>query len=57
MQVLSWLFEFRHAQRQEHAVPLLSDLKSWLDDQVFLPKSDIGKAASYTLSQWDALNR
>lgn len=49
--------EFRHAQRQEHAVPLLSELKSWLDDQEFLPKSDIGKAATYTLNQWDALNR
>ena len=49
--------EFRHAQRQEHALPLLSKLKSWLDDQEFLPKSDIGKAATYTLNQWHALNR
>ena len=49
--------EFRHAQRQEHAVPLLLELKSWLDGQEFLPKSDIGKAATYTLNQWDALNR
>jgi hypothetical protein len=49
--------EFRHAQRQEHAAPLLSDLKSWLDDQDFLSKSDIGKAATYTRNQWAALNR
>lgn len=49
--------EFLHAQRQEHAVPLLLDLKSWLDDQDFLPKSDIGKAATYTRNQWAALNR
>ena len=49
--------EFRQAQRAEHAAPILNDLKSWLDDQDFLPKSDIGKAATYTRNQWDALNR
>lgn len=48
---------FRQAQRTEHAAPILSDLKSWLDEQEFLPKSDMGKAATYTLNQWDALNR
>lgn len=49
--------DFRLAQRQEHAAPLLRDLKAWLDDQKFLPKSVIGQAATYTLNQWDALNR
>ena len=45
------------SQRIEHAVPLLAELKQWLDEQEFLPKSLIGKAATYTRNQWDALNR
>ena len=49
--------DFRLAQRTEHAAPLLNDLKTWLDKEVFLPKSLIGKAATYTLNQWIALNR
>lgn len=43
--------------RAEHAVPLLAEFKQWLDNEVFLPKSLIGKAATYTRNQWDALNR
>ena len=49
----------RQSLRMEHAVPLLTDLKEWLDterDNV-LPKSVIGKAFTYTLNQWAALNR
>ena len=48
---------FRQLQRSEHSVPLLRELKSWLDDEEFLPKSVIGKAATYTCNQWAALNR
>ena len=48
---------FRLDQRRQHAAPLLKDLKTWLDDQEFLPKELTGKAATYTLNQWDALNR
>ena len=48
---------WHHAQRAEHAVPLLTELKQWLDKEHFLPKSLIGKAATYTRNQWDALNR
>jgi hypothetical protein len=47
----------RRLQRDEHSRPLLNDLKSWLDAEVFLPKSLSGKAATYTLKQWAALNR
>jgi hypothetical protein len=47
----------RQAARMEHAAPLLTDLHAWLDDQEFLPKSQIGKAATYTRNQWAALNR
>ena len=47
----------RQSLRTEHAAGLLADLKLWLDEQHFLPKSLIGKAATYTLNQWTALNR
>jgi transposase len=47
----------RQAARQEHAVPLLAELGSWLQEQTFLPKSLIGQAATYTRNQWQALNR
>ena len=49
--------EERQAARIEHAAPLLTDLHAWLDEQEFLPKSQIGKAATYTRNQWMALNR
>ena len=47
----------RQSLREEHSRPLLNDLKTLLDAEVFLPKSFSGKAATYTLNQWDALNR
>ena len=47
----------RQQLRVEHAAPVLADLKQWLDDQEFLQKSLIGKAATYTRNQWEALNR
>ena len=49
--------EFRQAKRAEHAVPLLTQLEKWLEQEKFLPKSKIGKAATYTRNQWVALNR
>lgn len=47
----------RQTKRQEHAAPLLTELGKWLDDESFLPKSLIGKAATYTRNQWQALNQ
>ena len=47
----------RQAARMQMGRPLLDDLKTWLDEEVFLPKSLTGKAATYTLNQWEALNR
>jgi transposase len=38
-------------------VPLLAELGQWLQQETFLPKSLIGKAATYTRNQWTALNR
>lgn len=49
--------QFRRAKRAEHAVPLLAQLGQWLEQEKFLPKSKIGKAATYTRNQWAALNR
>lgn len=45
--------------RQEEAKPVLEEIKSALDeyrDQV-LPKNPMGKAITYALNQWEALNR
>jgi transposase len=47
----------RLSAREQVARPLLNDLKLWLDAETFLPKSLSGKAATYTLNQWNALNR
>lgn len=49
------------AGRQEHAVPILAEFKSWLDheceDKRILPKSPIRAAFTYTCNQWEALCR
>lgn len=49
----------RAAYRQQHAVPLLTAFREWLDREVdvVLPKSPMGHAMAYTLSNWDALLR
>ena len=49
----------RLALRQQEAVPLLAKFKTWLDETEpnVLPKSHLGKAVRYTLSQWDKLYR
>ena len=47
----------RQQQRAEHSAPLLAEFEHWLDEQQFLPKSQIGKAATYTRNQWTALTR
>lgn len=45
--------------RQQHSVPILNALKTWLDDIApkISPDSKLGEAISYTLNQWDYLNR
>ncbi len=49
------------AGRQEHALPILTEFKSWLDSERdnkrILPKSPIRAAFTYTLNQWQALCR
>jgi len=45
--------------RQKQAKPILAEIKAVLDEykNQVLPKSPIGKAITYSLNQWDALNR
>lgn len=49
----------RQALRQSYALPILTQFKTWLDEQAprVLPKSPIGEAFTYTLNQWAALLR
>jgi len=45
--------------RQKESKPILAEIKTVLDgyNNQVLPKSPIGKAVSYSLNQWEALNR
>ena len=45
--------------RQKEAGPILAEIKTVLDEykNQVLPKSPIGKAITYSLNQWEALNR
>jgi transposase len=53
------LAEVRFAFRQEQARPVLEDFGAWLREQsgAVLPKSPMGMAINYCLSNWEALNR
>ncbi len=46
-----------YVRRQKEAVPILEEFKKWLDTRVekVPPKSLLGKAIHYTLSQWHRL--
>ncbi len=52
-------FDKRKKLRQKESLPLLSELESWMKDQLpgVLPKSSIGKAITYTLKLWKRLTR
>lgn len=49
----------RHCTRQNHSVPVLEQLRDWLEktQQQVPPKTAIGKAANYTLEYWAELSR
>ena len=51
--------EERRQVRQLQALPVLTALKKWLDEQrpQVLPKSALGQAISYALNNWAALER
>ena len=49
----------KQVYRQEQAVPLLNELKEWLDKSLLQipPKTALGKAVGYCLNQWPKLIR
>lgn len=49
----------RCALRQEKSTPILASIRTWLDreKELVLPRSPMAAAITYTLNQWDALNR
>ena len=49
----------KYEVRQAQAVPILNDLRRWLDGHVpqLLPQSPLAQAFGYTLRNWDALAR
>ena len=49
--------QLRYKERQEKSAPLLKEFKTWVDAQVALPKSPLGKALTYTKNQWDKVIR
>lgn len=54
-----WTLEETLKIRQERSVPLMAAFKAWVDELSpgVPPKSALGKALSYTLSQWRKLSR
>jgi transposase len=53
------LVDARHALRQQTSVSKLDEIKHWLGEEQLgvLPKSPIGQAIGYALSNWTALRR
>ena len=48
--------ELRQANSREKAVPILGQLRDWLNARLtVLPKTPLGQAISYALDNWDAL--
>lgn len=41
-------------KRQEEILPIMSEWKNWIDKQILIatPKSDLGKALTYSVNQW-----
>lgn len=52
-------FKDRYAKRQKSSLPILSEIRNWLDKNMLevLPKSSIGKAIGYMHSNWQRLIR
>jgi hypothetical protein len=44
--------EQRRTARQQQSLPVLQEFKTWLEAQNVNPKSKLGEAIAYTLSQW-----
>jgi transposase len=52
-------YELIRSLRQEKSLPILAQIKTWLDveKELVLPRSPMGGAITYVLNQWEALNR
>jgi len=52
-------YQLIRSLRQEKSVPILAEIKTWLDveKELVLPRSPMGGAITYMLNQWEALNR
>ncbi|TRX45273.1 IS66 family transposase [Fulvivirga sp. M361] len=53
---LTW--EQRTERRQEKAIPVLEELRDWLEEHAYtvLPKSPLGQAIAYALPRWEGLS-
>lgn len=49
--------EERREYRQDQALPILEEFKSWIDETKATPKSDLGAALRYAKNHWDAFTR
>ncbi|MCF6264493.1 MAG: IS66 family transposase, partial [Xanthomonadales bacterium] len=51
--------EERYSMRQQQAVPIIKEIRSWLEDTLpqIPPSSATGKALSYLHNEWDHLTR
>lgn len=51
--------EYRYQIRQKYALPILAEIRAWLDEKAkrVLPKSVIGEAITYMNNQWRRLER
>lgn len=47
----------RQQLRRQESLPILNDVRQWLDSQQIFPKSAIGKATTYAINQWPKLLR
>lgn len=58
-QARKWTPENRHTHRQQHARPILDEIRTWLDKTLpqVLPTSATGKALNYLNNEWDKLIR
>lgn len=48
----------RRAVRQQRSVPVLAEIRAWLDreGEIVIPRSPMGQAITYAKNQWQALN-
>ncbi len=55
----NYSYEQRYLIRQEESIPILKEIKAWLDREILivLPRSAIGKAIAYMYNRWSRLEK